>query len=444
MVNRVANFFARPHLIKSYLSRVLCCGLASAYTIAALGVVHPAEFSGAKKKIFFIGTGGTIAGIAADPKVPSYDPGKVTINAILDALPDIKDEAEIDGEQLIDILQLEKLLATGVSRAAALKLPETYINGCSCDMNEYRWRLLAARTEQALNQEGYDAVIITHGTDTIEETAFFLEMTVRSHKPVILVGAARPSNDPQPDGPTNIRQAVSVALHPAANSRGVMLVMHNKVYPAFGVSEVRANLTTEPLVDRFANSPYGTLGYIWKKFVLWNDLNLLKTRNIRTLKFATDVHQQLPRVPIIWQYVDSGSGELINFYKNQGLHAFVIAGYGMGSASAEVRAELNSSRDPSSPFVYVVSSRTKDAVLNSATSYSQTDTLKGAVMSGPLNPYQNKVFLQLVLAGLARHDNQVTSITEPLGPNATLRDKIRAVYAEFLYRRLGFPIAPQP
>jgi L-asparaginase len=403
-----------------------------------------AQAAAPKKKIFFIGTGGTIAGIAPDPKSSGYDPGKVTINAILDSVPDIKSYADIFGQQLIDQLSIEALLQKGIPEAVALKMPEAYVNGCSCDMNEYRWRLLTAQVEKALNVDGYDAVIITHGTDTIEETAFFLEMTAKTDKPVILVGAVRPSNAPEPDGPDNIRQAVQVALDPNSAQRGVMIVMHNKIYPAFSVTEARAKQSSEPVVDRFASPHFGPLGIIVSSFVVWFEQNQLNTKNIRSLKFATSYKTALPVVPILWQYVGAPNNDLMALYRSQGAKAFVVAGFGLGSAPVELRNLFVASMQPGSDSVFVSASRTKDAIADDAISYSTTDSLKGAVMSGPLNPYQSKIFLQLVLRGFETHQPDIDQAVKALPATATLRDRVRAVYSEFLYRRLGLPAHQAP
>lgn len=393
----------------------------------------------AKKKIFFIGTGGTIAGLAQNPSSPSYDPGKVTINAILDAVPDIKNEANIDGQQLVDVLKVRELMNQGLSEADALKRPEAYVNTCSCNLSEYHWRLLAQQVDRALNEEGYDAVIITHGTDTIEETAFFLEMTVHSNKPVILVGARRPSNNPQADGPQNIRDAVQVAIHPSSIGRGVMIAMNGVIYPAFSVTEVRATMPADPIVDTFQSPHFGVLGRVRGRFVFWNTRNTLNEKNIRSLKFTVGIEETLPKVPILWQYVGSDGPELVSMYRNQGVRAFVLGGYGVGSAPAELRSIVASTFAPDSGEVFVDGSRTKNVLADNVLSYDPNAYMKGLVMSGPLSPYEAKIFLQLVIKGLDEKQPMLQAIVEQLPAGATLHDKVRAIFTEFLYRRLGFP-----
>ena len=137
--------------------------------IAALALVFCMSFTlGAKPKIRIIATGGTIAGVAATSASSSYSAGQVGIQTLIDAVPQILQLADISGEQLVNI--------------------------GSQDMNDEVWLKLAKRINVLLNEEGYDGIVITHGTDTMEETAYFLNLTVKSDKPVVLAGSMRPSN----------------------------------------------------------------------------------------------------------------------------------------------------------------------------------------------------------------------------------------------------------
>lgn len=421
-------------------------GIRAVWALAlSIGVafVQNAEAGATKKRLFFIGTGGTIAGVAATPGSPSYEPGKATLQAILASVPDVQTLATIDGEQLIDELKVRDLVAGGMTREEALKRPEAYVNTCSCSLTEYHWRLLENRIERALNVEGYDGVVVTHGTDTLEETAFFLEMTVDSAKPVILVGAARPANHAQPDGPDNIRQAVRVAIDSASRDRGVMIVMNGRITPGFNASEFRAFPTTEPVVDRFQSTHFGALGRVEANGrVRWR-ANALNSTNIRSLKFDTSIERELPKVPILLQYVGNDSAAVADAYRQKGVKAFVVDGYGLGSMGPDLRAQVAATLNPASEEVFVGASRTRHAVPLASVSYSSTDFLKGIVFGAMLSPYQSKIFLQLVLMGLAEDHPTLKQATAHLASNATLREKVRAIYTEFLYRRLGLP-APSP
>ena len=155
----------------------------------------------AKPKIRIIATGGTIAGVSASATSSAYSAGQVGIQTLIDAVPQIKDLAEVSGEQLVNI--------------------------GSQDMNDAVWLKLAKRINQLLNKEGYDGVLVTHGTDTMEETGYFLSLTVHSDKPVILVGSMRSSTAISADGPANLYNAVAALVDPSSKGHGVMACMNN-------------------------------------------------------------------------------------------------------------------------------------------------------------------------------------------------------------------------
>ena len=117
----------------------------------------------AKPKIRIIATGGTIAGVSASSTSSAYSASQVGVQTLIDAVPQMLYLADISGEQLVNI--------------------------GSQDMNDQVWLMLAQRINELLNNEGYDGVVVTHGTDTMEETAYFLNLTVKSDKPVVLVGS---------------------------------------------------------------------------------------------------------------------------------------------------------------------------------------------------------------------------------------------------------------
>ena len=129
---------------------------------------------GQKPKIRILATGGTIAGVSKSNTETNYKAGELGIYQLLEAVPEVKNLADISGEQIVKI--------------------------GSQDMNDEVWLTLAKRINQLLNKEGYDGVVITHGTDTMEETAYFLNLTVRSKKPVIMVGAMRPTTGMSANG----------------------------------------------------------------------------------------------------------------------------------------------------------------------------------------------------------------------------------------------------
>ncbi len=131
-------------------------------------------FAQKKPNINILATGGTIAGTGTSATATNYTAGQVAIGTLLDAVPELKNIANVTGEQIVKI--------------------------GSQDMNDDVWLTLAKKINQLLKRSDIDGIVITHGTDTMEETAYFLNLTVKSDKPVVLVGAMRPSTAISADG----------------------------------------------------------------------------------------------------------------------------------------------------------------------------------------------------------------------------------------------------
>ena len=180
-------------------------------------------FFAQKPKIRIIATGGTIAGVSKSSTESSYKAGAKGIDELLQAVPEIHQVAQVSGEQLVKI--------------------------GSQDMNNEIWLKLAKRINEILNKEGYDGVVITHGTDTMEETAYFLNLTVHSSKPVVMVGAMRPSTGISADGPLNLYNAVVAASDKNTGNKGVVVVMNENILDAKDVIKHHmVSLTSLPKV----------------------------------------------------------------------------------------------------------------------------------------------------------------------------------------------------
>ena len=193
----------------------------------------------AKPKIRIIATGGTIAGVSSSSTSSAYTAGQVGVQTLIDAVPQMLYLADITGEQLVNI--------------------------GSQDMNDQVWLKLAKRINQLLNEEGYDGVVVTHGTDTMEETAYFLNLTVKSDKPVILVGSMRSSTAISADGPGNLYAGVAAAASPNSKGRGVMCCMNNLLLDAKDVIKMH---TTD--VATFQTANYGKVGYVYNGEAIYN------------------------------------------------------------------------------------------------------------------------------------------------------------------------------
>ena len=228
-----------------------------------------------KPKIRIIATGGTIAGVSTSATKSNYKAGEVGIQQLLLAVPEINAIAEVSGEQLVKI--------------------------GSQDMNDDVWLKLAKRINELLNKEGFDGVVITHGTDTMEETAYFLNLTVNSSKPVVMVGAMRPSTGMSVDGPLNLYNAVAVASDKNAQNRGVMVVMNDVVLDAKDVIK-----TNTLAVETFKGANFGNLAYIHSGKPFFTRL----VQNKHTTQSVFDIQNlnSLPKVGIVYGY--SNASEL--------------------------------------------------------------------------------------------------------------------------------------
>lgn len=256
----------------------------------------------AKPKIHIIATGGTIAGVASSSTSTAYTAGAATIDALLAAVPEVNDLADIDGEQLCSI--------------------------GSQDMNDEVWLKLAKRINQLLNNEGYDGVLITHGTDTMEETAYFLNLTVHSDKPVILVGAMRSSTAISADGPANLYNGIAALADPASKGRGVMCCMNNQLLDA---KDVIKRHTTD--CATFAGGTFGSVGYVYGDKAYY--YRQLETKHTVNSEFDVTNIEKLPQVGIVYGYANCSPLPFKAFVDAK-FDGIVLAGVGDGNFYKDV------------------------------------------------------------------------------------------------------------
>ena len=271
----------------------------------------------AKPKIRIIATGGTIAGVSVSATSSAYGAGQVGIQTLIDAVPQIKDLADVSGEQLVNI--------------------------GSQDMNDDVWLKLAKRINQLLNNEGYDGVLVTHGTDTMEETAYFLTLTVHSDKPVVLVGSMRPSTAISADGPANLYNGVATLVDPASKGHGVMACMNNQLIDAKSLIKTH---TTD--VATFKGT-YGPIGYVYngKPYYVhepnykhttasvFNVDNLTKLPQVGIVYGYLDNLTKLPQVGIVYGYANCSPLPILSFV-NAKFDGIVLAGVGDGNFYKDV------------------------------------------------------------------------------------------------------------
>lgn len=271
--------------------------------VALLLCTAAVSFTFAKPKIRIIATGGTIAGVSTAATSSAYTAGQVGIQTLIDAVPQIKDIADVSGEQLCNI--------------------------GSQDMNDAVWLQLAVRINQLLNEEGYDGVLVTHGTDTMEETAYFLSLTVHSDKPVVLAGAMRPSTAISADGPANLYNGVATLVDPASKGYGVMVCMNNSL---FSGKAVYKGHTTD--LDTFKGGVYGPVGYVYNGKPIFIDNPPAYKYGVRS-EFNVTLDTKLPKVGIVYGYANASPLPMQAFVDAK-YDGIVLAGVGDGNFYKDV------------------------------------------------------------------------------------------------------------
>ncbi|AKH88738.1 L-asparaginase 2 [Edwardsiella tarda] len=317
-------------------------------------------FSGAAlalPSITVLATGGTIAGGGDSATQSNYTAGKVGVEALVDAVPQLKKIADIKGEQLVNI--------------------------GSQDMNDQVWLKLAKKINAECSKT--DGFVITHGTDTMEETAYFLDLTVKCDKPVVLVGAMRPSTAMSADGPFNLYNAVITAADPASANRGVLVAMNDTVLDARDVTK-----TNTTGVETFKSVNYGPLGYIHNGKIDYQ--RAPERKHTTQTPFDVSKLTSLPKVGIVYNYANASALPVEALVKD-GYQGIVSAGVGNGNMYKTVFDALaNAAHDG---VAVVRSSRVPSGA---TTQDAEVDDAKyGFIASGTLNPQKARILLQLAL-----------------------------------------------
>jgi L-asparaginase len=332
--------------------------LLSAASIAALMLGAGATWA-AKPRVVILATGGTIAGAQAKGQDAGYKSGSFQVGDLIKAVPNLGDLADITGEQVVNI--------------------------GSQDMNNEVWLKLAKRLNEVLAKQDVDAVVITHGTDTMEETGYFLSLVIRSAKPVVMVGSMRPATGTSADGSANIFNAVSAAVHPKARGRGVMVLLNDEIHYA---REATKTNTTQ--LDTFKSPNRGKAGMTNAGRVYWYDP--LASKHTAASSFSLDGLKQLPRVEIFYAYANVGR-EFIDHCVALGCKGIVLAGVGDGNATKDAVAGLQAAIKKG--VAVVRSSRTNSGITDR--NVELNDDEMGSIASMELNPQKARVLLMLGL-----------------------------------------------
>jgi len=316
-------------------------------------------FAQKKPNIVILATGGTIAGAAASGTQAGYKSGAVTIDAMIAAVPGIGDMANIKGEQISNV--------------------------GSQDMSFDIMLKVAKRINELMPKSDVDGFVITHGTDTMEETAYFLNLVVKGDKPVVMVGSMRPSTAVSADGPLNLYNAVGVAIDPNARSRGVLVVMNDWIHAAHSLTK-----TSTTAIQTFMSPLRGVVG-----IATYGKNDFYSTpqwKHTTQSEFDVTGVNKLPRVDIIFACADM-SADLIDASVTNGAKGIVIAGVGNGNMN---KASLESAANAVKKGVVVVRS-TRVATGNVGRNVEVNDDEAGFIASDELNPQKSRILLSLAL-----------------------------------------------
>ena len=309
--------------------------------------------------IVVLATGGTIAGAAASDVQAGYSSGQVGVEQLLAAVPQAKKLANLRGEQISNI--------------------------GSQDMNDEVWIKLATRINELLAMPDVTGVVVTHGTDTIEETAYFLNLVVKSKKPVVLTASMRPSTALSADGPLNYYNAVAVAANKDAAGRGVLVVVNDWIHGASSLTK-----TSTTAVQTFLSPLSGLIGTVAYGNVEWFRGPVGK--NTVNSEFSVDKNTVLPRVDIIMA-TENMDGVLIDASAAAGAKGIVIAGVGNGNMTKPALEALTAQAKKG--IVAVRSTRVTTGEVGR--NVEVDDDKNNFVASLALNPQKSRVLLRLAL-----------------------------------------------
>ena len=310
--------------------------------------------------VTILATGGTIAGTGnSSTTTVGYTAATVGVQRLIQAVPELAKIANVTGEQVFQI--------------------------ASENMGNEHWLALAKRVNMLLAQPNVDGIVITHGTDTLEETAYFLDLVVKSKKPVVLVGAMRPSTALSADGPINLYNAVLLAASHEAVGKGVLVAMNDQIQAGRDVTK-----TNTSTLDSFRTSELGMLGYIQGSKPFFYRASLRK-HTVDT-EFDVSALQSLPQVDIVYGYANVGP-VAVDAFVAAGSKGIIHAGVGDGSLAAKVIPALKAARAKGA--IVVRASRVGQGIL--ARNGEANDDELDFVAADTLNPQKARVLLMLAL-----------------------------------------------
>ncbi len=314
----------------------------------------------AKPKIVILATGGTIAGVAAEKTATGgYKAGELGIQTLINAVPEAKKLANLTGEQVVNI--------------------------DSQNMNPAIWLTLANKINKLLSS-GTDGIVITHGTDTLEETAYFLNLTVKSKKPVVVVGSMRPATAISADGPLNLYNAIKIAADKNSQGRGVLVTMNDTIFTARNVTKTnttRVNTFKDPFLGPIGVIQNGKISYYYRSLRKHTTSSIFNVSKVKAM----------PKVGILYAFAGIPAKEYVSFFMKSGVKGIVVAGMGDGGLGTDLTAELSKAQKKG--IVIVRSARVGTGIVTH--NGDAADDKLHFISGDNLNPQKARVLLQLAL-----------------------------------------------
>lgn len=323
-----------------------------------------------KKNIIIIATGGTIAGSGEAGKAADYQAGRIDVSEIVQSVPAISDLANLTTIQMCNV--------------------------DSNDMDEEKW----CRLRDLINLYGADpsvaGIVVTHGTDTLEETAFFLNLTIAHQKPVVITGSMRPATATSADGPMNLYQAIALATSEEAKGAGVLALFSDTIYSGRDIQKINSYKT-----DAFEIGDFGCLGYMRDDHVYF----LSKTDKPHTAHSIFSQHEihSLPKVAIAYYHCGADSHLLSTLSDN--CEGLVIAGSGSGNYSSAWKEQIHFLSESK---IIVRSSRVLQGIVFDSSAF---DPYQDTIPSYTLSPQKARILLMLALS-ISKDKKQIRTFFE--------------------------------
>ncbi|MDB5811350.1 MAG: ansB [Betaproteobacteria bacterium] len=314
-------------------------------------------------RVIVLSTGGTIAGSGkSSMSLSEYKAGSLKGEQLVAAVPELEQFARVSVEQVGNI--------------------------GSSNMTFAVWRTLADRIDALYAQDADVAgVVITHGTSTIEETAYFLNLTVRHDRPVVLVGAQRPATALSADGPLNLVNAVRTAASASSRGRGVLVVLNDEINAARDVTK-----SNTFRAETFGSGELGFLGYVDQDKVAY--YRMPEKRHTTKSEFDLQTIGKLPAVEIVYSAVESNADVIVEALQQSGVRGIVFASTGAGSLSDREKATVQQSIKRKLNTVFVRSTRVANGRVLGRPDFDDL----GIVAADNLSPQKARVLLMLALA----------------------------------------------